>query len=168
MKILCRFIEVRSRSIWIVSSCAKPLKQWAGFNWLGNVAHRSQVCVTVCVNRVSCVDLILLQDLTKHLDEVTQNSEIVEIRQKEAECELEAARDRVQQQATEILLKASKTLSFFYFLPSSHMDLYLYCEWILAPTLPTKHILGLSCQHIKTDPLTDPLILSEKSLPLTL
>lgn len=52
------------------------------------------------------------QDLTKQLDEVTQNSEIVEIRQKEAECELEAARDRVQQQATEILLKASKTLLF--------------------------------------------------------
>lgn len=41
---------------------------------------------------------------------MTQNSEIVEIRQKEAECELEAARDRVQQQATEILLKASKTV----------------------------------------------------------
>lgn len=53
---------------------------------------------------------ILLQDLTKQLDEVTQNSEIVEIRQKEAECELEAARDRVQQQATEILLKASKAV----------------------------------------------------------
>ncbi|TNN68599.1 Protein FAM184A [Liparis tanakae] len=50
-----------------------------------------------------------IKDLTKQLDEVTQNSEIVEIRQKEAECELEAARDRVQQQATEILLKASKT-----------------------------------------------------------
>lgn len=58
-----------------------------------------------------CVDSIHLQDLTKHLDEVTQNSEIVEIRQKEAECELEAARDRVQQQATEILLKASKLSS---------------------------------------------------------
>uniref|UniRef100_A0A3P8N8D5 Protein FAM184A/B N-terminal domain-containing protein n=1 Tax=Astatotilapia calliptera TaxID=8154 RepID=A0A3P8N8D5_ASTCA len=50
-------------------------------------------------------------DLTKQLDEVTQNSEIVEIRQKEAECELEAARDRVQQQATEILLKASQISS---------------------------------------------------------
>uniref|UniRef100_A0A3Q1IZS0 Protein FAM184A/B N-terminal domain-containing protein n=1 Tax=Anabas testudineus TaxID=64144 RepID=A0A3Q1IZS0_ANATE len=36
---------------------------------------------------------------------------IVEIRQKEAECELEAARDRVQQQATEILLKASQISS---------------------------------------------------------
>uniref|UniRef100_A0A8D3DMB7 Family with sequence similarity 184 member A n=1 Tax=Scophthalmus maximus TaxID=52904 RepID=A0A8D3DMB7_SCOMX len=47
----------------------------------------------------------------KQLDEVTQNSEIVEIRQKEAECELEAARDRVQQQATEILLKASQISS---------------------------------------------------------
>lgn len=54
-----------------------------------------------------------LQELTKQLDEVTQNSEIVEIRQKEAECELEAARDRVQQQATEILLKASKTQHLF-------------------------------------------------------
>uniref|UniRef100_A0AAZ3SPK3 Protein FAM184A/B N-terminal domain-containing protein n=1 Tax=Oncorhynchus tshawytscha TaxID=74940 RepID=A0AAZ3SPK3_ONCTS len=49
----------------------------------------------------------VLQDLSKQLDEVTQDAEIVEIRQKEAECELEATRDRVQQQATEILLKAS-------------------------------------------------------------
>ncbi|KAM6965223.1 protein FAM184A [Aplochiton taeniatus] len=48
-----------------------------------------------------------IKELTKQLDEVTQDSEIVEIRQKEAECELEATRDRVQQQATEILLKAS-------------------------------------------------------------
>ncbi|KAG7508035.1 hypothetical protein JOB18_001392 [Solea senegalensis] len=52
-----------------------------------------------------------VKDLTKQLDEVNQNSEIVEIRQKEAECELEAARDRVQQQATEILLKASQISS---------------------------------------------------------
>ncbi|XP_053736206.1 protein FAM184A isoform X3 [Synchiropus splendidus] len=52
-----------------------------------------------------------VKELTKQLDEVTQNSEIVEIRQKEAECELEAARDRVQQQATEILLKASQISS---------------------------------------------------------
>lgn len=60
---------------------------------------------------IFCADLISPKDLTKQLDEVTQNSEIIEIRQKEAECELEAARDRVQQQATEILLKASKTLT---------------------------------------------------------
>uniref|UniRef100_A0A671MGA7 Protein FAM184A-like n=1 Tax=Sinocyclocheilus anshuiensis TaxID=1608454 RepID=A0A671MGA7_9TELE len=39
---------------------------------------------------------------------VTKDTEIVEIRQREAECELEASRDRVQQQATEILLKASQ------------------------------------------------------------
>ncbi|KAM8846375.1 LOW QUALITY PROTEIN: protein FAM184A [Synchiropus picturatus] len=52
-----------------------------------------------------------VKELTRQLDEVTQNSEIVEIRQKEAECELEAARDRVQQQATEILLKASQISS---------------------------------------------------------
>lgn len=68
------------------------------------------------------VSLVLPQDLTKQLDEVTQNSEIVEIRQKEAECELEAARDRVQQQATEILLKASKTLSSSPFLSSPHFS----------------------------------------------
>lgn len=65
--------------------------------------------VTLSDNRC-CVWFHSLQDLTKQLDEVTQNSEIVEIRQKEAECELEAARDRVQQQATEILLKASKAV----------------------------------------------------------
>uniref|UniRef100_A0A8C1BPN1 Family with sequence similarity 184 member A n=1 Tax=Cyprinus carpio carpio TaxID=630221 RepID=A0A8C1BPN1_CYPCA len=39
---------------------------------------------------------------------VTKDTEIVEIRQRESECELEASRDRVQQQATEILLKASQ------------------------------------------------------------
>lgn len=49
-----------------------------------------------------------VQELHKQLEEVTKNTEIVEIRQREAECELEASRDRVQQQATEILLKASK------------------------------------------------------------
>lgn len=49
-----------------------------------------------------------MQELHKQLEEVTKNTEIVEIRQREAECELEASRDRVQQQATEILLKASK------------------------------------------------------------
>ncbi|KAI4895692.1 hypothetical protein NFI96_024784 [Prochilodus magdalenae] len=48
------------------------------------------------------------KELHKQLDEVTQDAEIIAIRQKEAECELEATRDRVQQQATEILLKASQ------------------------------------------------------------
>ncbi|CAG12955.1 unnamed protein product, partial [Tetraodon nigroviridis] len=62
-------------------------------------SHKLQASLTAAENSV--------KDLIKKLDEVTQNSEIVEIRQKESECELEAARDRVQQQATEILLKAS-------------------------------------------------------------
>uniref|UniRef100_G3NUC9 Family with sequence similarity 184 member A n=1 Tax=Gasterosteus aculeatus aculeatus TaxID=481459 RepID=G3NUC9_GASAC len=66
-------------------------------------SHRLQGSLTAAEGTV--------KDLTKQLDEVTQNSEIVEIRQKEAECELEAARDRVQQQATEILLKASQISS---------------------------------------------------------
>nr|XP_046229188.1 protein FAM184A isoform X2 [Scatophagus argus] len=66
-------------------------------------SHKLQASLTAAENTV--------KDLTKQLDEVTQNSEIVEIRQKEAECELEASRDRVQQQATEILLKASQISS---------------------------------------------------------
>ncbi|XP_051954091.1 protein FAM184A-like isoform X1 [Xyrauchen texanus] len=49
-----------------------------------------------------------IKELHKQLEEVTKDTEIVEIRQREAECELEASRDRVQQQATEILLKASQ------------------------------------------------------------
>ncbi|KAJ0026790.1 hypothetical protein NQD34_017790 [Periophthalmus magnuspinnatus] len=66
-------------------------------------SHKLQSSLTVAESTI--------KDLNKQLDEVTQNSEIVEIRQKEAECELEAARDRVQQQATEILLKASQISS---------------------------------------------------------
>lgn len=89
---------------------------WVQGAFRGLIEVRYHMCYCMC--EVCCVDLILpLQDLTKQLDEVTQNSEIVEIRQKEAECELEAARDRVQQQATEILLKASKTLGFLPFPP---------------------------------------------------
>ncbi|XP_058880493.1 protein FAM184A-like isoform X2 [Acipenser ruthenus] len=48
-----------------------------------------------------------IKSLQKQLDEATQDTGILMIGQKEMECELEAARDRVQQQATEILLKAS-------------------------------------------------------------
>uniref|UniRef100_A0A7N8YBP6 Family with sequence similarity 184 member Ab n=1 Tax=Mastacembelus armatus TaxID=205130 RepID=A0A7N8YBP6_9TELE len=68
-------------------------------------SHKLQASLTTAENTIK------VSDLNKQLDEVTQNSEIVEIRQKEAECELEAARDRVQQQATEILLKASQISS---------------------------------------------------------
>nr|XP_029532677.1 protein FAM184A-like isoform X3 [Oncorhynchus nerka] len=62
-------------------------------------SHKLQASLTATESNI--------KDLSKQLDEVTQDAEIVEIRQKEAECELEATRDRVQQQATEILLKAS-------------------------------------------------------------
>lgn len=65
---------------------------------------------------------VLLQDLHKQLEEVTKDTEIVEIRQREAECELEASRDRVQQQATEILLKASEI--YEHALPSPHSPLF--------------------------------------------
>lgn len=128
-------------------------------------AHGSQVCVTVCVNRAFYVGFIRLQDLTKQLDEVTQNSEIVEIRQKEAECELEAARDRVQQQATEILLKASKTISLSSLLFSS---LLIWTYIYTATNATHKTHPGFVMLTHQTYPLTDPLILSEKSLPLTL
>lgn len=77
-------------------TCFMLQRKWGYNEWLFFFFHLTFLCS--------------VQDLTKQLDEVTQNSEIVEIRQKEAECELEAARDRVQQQATEILLKASKTV----------------------------------------------------------
>ncbi|XP_071019018.1 protein FAM184A-like isoform X1 [Oncorhynchus clarkii lewisi] len=62
-------------------------------------SHKLQASLTAAESNI--------KELSKQLDEVTQDAEIVEIRQKEAECELEATRDRVQQQATEILLKAS-------------------------------------------------------------
>ncbi|CAB1342792.1 unnamed protein product [Coregonus sp. 'balchen'] len=61
-------------------------------------SHKLQASLTAAESNI--------KELSKQLDEVTQDAEIVEIRQKEAECELEATRDRVQQQATEILLKA--------------------------------------------------------------
>ena len=96
----------------------------------------------MAANRVFCVDLIPLQDLTKQLEEVTQNSEIVEIRQKEAECELEAARDRVQQQATEILLKASKTSSLLF---SSLLFSSLLFSSLLTSVMP-----GFRCAFVCT------------------
>ncbi|XP_066533877.1 protein FAM184A [Hoplias malabaricus] len=63
-------------------------------------SHKLQATLTAAENNI--------KELHKQLDEVTQDAEIIAIRQKEAECELEATRDRVQQQATEILLKASQ------------------------------------------------------------
>lgn len=108
------------------------------------------------------VSLVLPQDLTKQLDEVTQNSEIVEIRQKEAECELEAARDRVQQQATEILLKASKTLSSSPLLPS-------FFPSPVASCITTRNNASSVSTHERIKPIpTDPLLLSVESSPWTL
>ncbi|XP_035277398.1 protein FAM184A-like isoform X2 [Anguilla anguilla] len=50
----------------------------------------------------------IIRDLHRQLDEAVQDREITAIRLQETDCELEASRDRVQQQATEILLKASQ------------------------------------------------------------
>uniref|UniRef100_A0A8C2DRZ9 Family with sequence similarity 184 member A n=1 Tax=Cyprinus carpio TaxID=7962 RepID=A0A8C2DRZ9_CYPCA len=64
-------------------------------------SHKLQASLIAAENNIKV-------KLHKQLEEVTKDTEIVEIRQREAECELEASRDRVQQQATEILLKASQ------------------------------------------------------------
>lgn len=123
--------------------------------------------------------LVLPQDLTRQLDEVTQNSEIVEIRQKEAECELEAARDRVQQQATEILLKASKTVLAFSSSPHISFCLLLLFVALISSVrlsfhlaLPShflhhhlqQRVFAFTCKRIKPIP-TDPLLLPAKSSP---
>lgn len=60
------------------------------------------MCVfSVCV----CV----LQNLHKQLEEAIQDGEIWVMQLKDTEYELEGSRERVQQQATEILHKASET-----------------------------------------------------------
>lgn len=59
--------------------------------------------------------MFLLQNLHKQLEEAVQDGEIWVMQLKDTEYELEGSRERVQQQATEILHKASKT----YFLSIS-------------------------------------------------
>lgn len=51
----------------------------------------------------------VLQNLHKQLEEAIQDGEIWVMQLKDTEYELEGSRERVQQQATEILHKASKT-----------------------------------------------------------
>lgn len=55
-----------------------------------------------------CVFLCVLQNLHKQLEEAIQDGEIWVMQLKDTEYELESSRERVQQQATEILHKASK------------------------------------------------------------
>jgi len=50
----------------------------------------------------------VLQNLHKQLEEAIQDGEIWVMQLKDTEYELEGSRERVQQQATEILHKASK------------------------------------------------------------
>lgn len=57
-----------------------------------------------------------VQNLHKQLEEAIQDGEIWVMQLKDTEYELEGSRERVQQQATEILHKASK----MYFLSSTH------------------------------------------------
>lgn len=52
----------------------------------------------------------LPQNLHKQLEEAIQDGEIWVMQLKDTEYELEGSRERVQQQATEILHKASKTI----------------------------------------------------------
>lgn len=55
----------------------------------------------------------VLQNLHKQLEEAIQDGEIWVMQLKDTEYELEGSRERVQQQATEILHKASKILLYF-------------------------------------------------------
>lgn len=55
---------------------------------------------------------VFLQNLHKQLEEAIQDGEIWVMQLKDTEYELEGSRERVQQQATEILHKASKTRFF--------------------------------------------------------
>lgn len=55
------------------------------------------------------VCLFVRQNLHKQLEEAIQDGEIWVMQLKDTEYELEGSRERVQQQATEILHKASKT-----------------------------------------------------------
>uniref|UniRef100_A0A3Q3G3U2 Family with sequence similarity 184 member Aa n=1 Tax=Labrus bergylta TaxID=56723 RepID=A0A3Q3G3U2_9LABR len=57
---------------------------------------------------------IKVSNLHKQLEEAIQDGEIWVMQLKDTEYELEGSRERVQQQATEILHKASETLFFFY------------------------------------------------------
>ena len=52
--------------------------------------------------------MCVLQNLHKQLEEAIQDGEIWVMQLKDTEYELEGSRERVQQQATEILHKASK------------------------------------------------------------
>lgn len=55
-----------------------------------------------------CDCVLFEQELHKQLEEAIQDGEIWVMQLKDTEYELEGSRDRVQQQATEILHKASK------------------------------------------------------------
>lgn len=57
-----------------------------------------------------CANACVPQNLHKQLEEAIQDGEIWVMQLKDTEYELEGSRERVQQQATEILHKASKTL----------------------------------------------------------
>lgn len=55
-----------------------------------------------------CLCVCLLQNLHKQLEEAIQDGEIWVMQLKDTEYELDGSRERVQQQATEILHKASE------------------------------------------------------------
>lgn len=54
------------------------------------------------------VSVCLMQNLHKQLEEAIQDGEIWVMQLKDTEYELDGSRERVQQQATELLHKASK------------------------------------------------------------
>lgn len=78
------------------------------------------------------MSLDVIQNLHKQLEEAIQDGEIWTMQLKDTEYELEGSRERVQQQATEILQKASMTawytcineLMFALLILNSHWETY--------------------------------------------
>lgn len=79
----------------------------------------------------ACV--FLLQNLHKQLEEAIQDGEIWVMQLKDTEYELESSRERVQQQATEILHKASKLCLWRLFLT------VILCADVLIHLIFTHH-----------------------------
>lgn len=71
------------------------------------------------------LSLLFWQELHKQLEEAIQDGEIWVMQLKDTEYELEGSRDRVQQQANEILHKASENnvmAKLHFFLPCTRVN----------------------------------------------
>ena len=77
--------------------------------------------------------LCVLQNLHKQLEEAIQDGEIWVMQLKDTEYELEGSRERVQQQATEILHKASEMCFYIQYIMHSCFKGKHHCmsTWVI-------------------------------------